>query len=95
MASTDPERMTTYKRADGELMCGEWGWVTEMDSVEAEAYDAIEPIEFIEEVWVRQSVRTFKLPTCNQCDEDAEYWGLCEKHAREDDPEHFETKAEA
>lgn len=39
-------------------------------------------------------IDTKELPTCNQCDEPARLWGLCEPHAREDDPKHFETKVE-
>lgn len=90
--------MTTYKRADREMIAGEYGWVTEMESVEAEAYDAHESIEFVEEVWTLQSRRTFLLPVCgagDDCQEPIKFWGLCEKHAREDDPSAFEDEEAA
>jgi hypothetical protein len=50
------ERMTTYKRADGELI-GEYGWVTDLDWFDND--DGIwEPIELVEEVWWRESTRS-------------------------------------
>ncbi len=58
MASTLTEQqttMTTYKRADGDLICGEFGWVADIEYFD----DDDEPTELVEEVWVRQSVRTF------------------------------------
>jgi hypothetical protein len=79
--------MTTYKRTDGGYIAGEYEWVGAPDYLDAEAED--EPVEFVEEVWVRESARTFTLPTCRECDETATHWGLCEKHARQDDPSYF------
>ena len=49
-------RMTTYKRADGELI-HEYNWVTELDWFDND--DIWEPIELIEEVWWRESYRVF------------------------------------
>ena len=77
------ERMTTYRRADGELI-DEFGWVTDLGP-----YEWDEPTEFVVEVWERVSVRTITLPTCSQCERPATHWGLCEPHAREDDPGAF------
>lgn len=93
---TDATTMTTYKRADGEMIAGEYGWVTEMESVAAEAEDAEESIEFVEEVWTLQSRRTFIFPVCGAdgCQEAIQFWGLCEKHAREDDPDSFTAENE-
>lgn len=81
--------MTTYKRADGELMFGEWRFAGDMESCEDEARDSLDPIEYVEEQWVRVGERRFTLPLCHDCDSPATHWGLCEAHAREDDPEHF------
>lgn len=88
-----PVTMTTYKRADGHGIGGEYGWVTDMESVDADADGADEPIEFVEEVWVRQSVRTFQRPVCSECDEPATHWGLCRQHAMLDDPDSFKDEA--
>lgn len=87
--------MTTFKRADGDLMAGEYTFVCDIESVEADIEYADEPIEFVEERWERVYVRTFTLPTCRQCNDPATHWGLCEKHAREDDPSAFEEEPDA
>ena len=47
-----PPTMTTYKRVDGELICGEFGFVGELEWFE----DDDEPTELIKEVWIRQSI---------------------------------------
>lgn len=84
------DTMTTYRRADGEPLDGDLvEWSTSRDYLDWCEFE--EPTEIVEEVWTLQSRRTFTLPTCSEhsCDEAAKFWGLCERHAREDDPEHF------
>jgi hypothetical protein len=70
-------KMTTYKRADGELICGEYGWIGELDHLD----DDEMPVELVEEVWVLAATRTFwQFPTrlygcyIEDCDEDASVW---------------------
>lgn len=58
MAMNDTDQAvikTTYKRADGDLICGEFSYVEDLEYFE----DDDEPTELVEEVWVRQSVRMF------------------------------------
>lgn len=87
MVVSEPEEMTTYHRADGELISGEFSFVTELEWFD---YDE-EPTELVEEVWTLKSSRPITVgPTCDRCDEPASHWGFCEKHAREDDPDAFE-----
>jgi hypothetical protein len=50
--------MTTYRRADGELIAGEYGWVGELEWFEMDD----EPTEYIEEVWILQSSRSIMVP---------------------------------
>lgn len=73
--------MTTYKRADRDLIYGEYGWVTDLDYFD----DADDPIELVEEVWERRSTRRIvKLPNAyscavedeEPCEEDADAWWL-------------------
>ena len=59
--------------------------------------DVDEPVELIEEVWELVSIRTVRVGgQCSEvgCDADATHWGLCEAHAREDDPQAFEGPEE-
>jgi hypothetical protein len=88
----DETKMTTYRRADGRLLGGEWSFATDIESCEAEGEWSDVPIEYVEEKWMRVAVRRFVLPVCNGigCDAPATFWGLCEKHAREDDPTAFD-----
>ena len=69
--------MTTYKRADGEMIGDEYGWVADLDYFDFDDY----PVELVEEVWERRTVRTFwHMPSvlydCHHedCDEDAVAW---------------------
>lgn len=79
------ETMVTYKMADGSSVAGEFGWVSSLDYFDEDD----EPSDVVEEVWSLVSRRTITVgPKCH-CGEVAIFWGLCEKHAREDDPEHF------
>lgn len=85
-------QMTTYSRADGEHIGEGWAFVLDVEACEYEAEYTDAPIEFVEQRWVLESERTFTLPVCRQCDQPATHWGLCETHAREDDPEYFSSK---
>ena len=83
---TEKPTMTTYKMADASMVNEEFGWVTDLEYFE----DEEEPTEVIEEVWVLKSSRTITVgPQCSECGDPATHWGLCEKHARIDDPESF------
>lgn len=55
--------MTTYKRADGELIGGEFGWVADPEYFE----DDDEPTQIVEEVWALQSTRTVWAPDRGYC----------------------------
>lgn len=82
------KEMTTYRRADGDTI-GYHDFVCDRECCEEWAEDDVYPIEFVEERWVLASERRFTLPICKECDQPATYWGLCEAHAREDDPDAF------
>jgi hypothetical protein len=62
---------TTYRRADGELIAGEYGYTSELEWFENDD----EPTDLIEEVWVLSSSRPLRVvPTgyvrawCGECD---------------------------
>ena len=84
MADTEP--FVTYRLTSGDPIMGEFSFMTSLDGW---TEDLDEATEIVEEVWVLKSSRIFTLPTCAECDEPATYWGLCETHARIDDPESF------
>jgi hypothetical protein len=64
--TTEAKSMTTYQRADRELIGGDYSFVTSVDSLQDDLLD--EPVEFIEEVWERRSVRRFwQMPTAYSC----------------------------
>jgi len=69
--------MTTYKRADGELI-GDYGWVTDLDGHE----DTYIPVDWVREEWQLVSAETVTtyppLYDCGleDCDEDADSWKL-------------------
>lgn len=88
--AVETRRMTTYTRADGDTIGDDWAFSLDIETCENDADNSDEPVEFIEQVWVLESERKFTLPTCRECDEVARHWGLCEKHAREDDPDAFD-----
>ena len=62
--------MTTYKRADGELIAGEFGWVGQIDYFDHDD----DATELVREVWVRESVKTIVLHPipcfCSMCSPD-------------------------
>lgn len=85
---TDETTMTTYRMKDGTAV-DNFGWVSTLDWFD----DYDKPVELIKEVWVRRSVEELRLTEqCSEigCTAEATHWGLCEQHAREDDPEAFD-----
>ena len=73
------ETLTTYKRADGQPVGGDYGWVADFD-VAVEIDDSFTPVTYVREVWqrVRSEERTHfpKLYDCDlpDCDNDADSW---------------------
>lgn len=64
-----PATMTTYKRADGEAVYGEYEWVADLEFFEDEAgYQ--EGVRVIKEVWVRSEVEEIHLhpEECFMCE---------------------------
>lgn len=77
MMTTRPSIDVTFKLADGELVYGEFGWVTDLDFFD----DIDEPIELIEERWQRTyERRRWVVPSAlydcylADCDNDAVGW---------------------
>ena len=86
----DVATMTTYCLANGELIDGEFSFVTTDDFFG----DVDDRTEIVKQVWVLQSEEHIVLPLCAECwGPPVEYWGLCEPCARIDDPEAFEDPA--
>lgn len=65
------ETMTTYRRADGELIMGDYGWMGSLDWIEDE-----DTFDVVEEVWVLQRRRTgthyHRVEPCPTCHGDGE-----------------------
>lgn len=74
-------RMTTWRRADGLPIAGEYDWVTSPDLL----YAIDEPVEVVREEWVLAESETLRLPLCAEvgCEGWGQYWGLCAAHAEE------------
>lgn len=101
MANVEGNPMTevlyAVRRQDGDLL-GDYSFVmvgaptdwapAEDDADCAEDAGVYEMVKMTVEV-----IGTRTLPLCKECDQPAKFWGLCEPHAREDDPESF-TEAE-
>lgn len=98
--SPTPEVLYAVRRQDGEDI-GEYSFCVvgstpgDWSPAEDDADYADEPVVYEMVKMTVEVVGTRTLPKCHDCDDPATHWGLCEKHAREDDPEHFETKVEA
>lgn len=73
MSREADDAMTTYRRADGELIGGDYGWVVDLEAFDDEAAEAWR-LEVIEEKWVLAERRTVVLGQterwCSECDED-------------------------
>ena len=91
----EPESFYSIRRTDGELIYGEYAWMSadgpddwtiaiEGGDDEATEYEIVR--------MVVEPVAKRTLPECREagCTVPAAFWGLCEPHAREDDPSAFE-----
>ena len=81
--------MTTWRALDPRELILDYTFTLTLDDFE----DWDEPVELVEEVWVLESrtvVRTVVPCSEPRCEAEATRWGLCEAHAREDDPDAFE-----
>lgn len=86
-----PESFHAIRRADGDLI-GDFGWLS-VDGPD-DWPDWLEDDGPTEYEIARHEVTVVArkvLPTCSECDEPGDYWGLCEEHAREDDPSSFDV----
>lgn len=67
-----PERMITYRRADGELIAGEYAFVTTLDWFQD--HDVHDRLELIEETWTLTRRWDFAIGRlerwCDECDDD-------------------------
>ena len=86
------EEFYAIRRQDGEPIYGEFTWITCDNPLDWSQVEEIEHDEPTTYELVRMEVhpvvtRTF--PTCSLCPLPATHWGLCEAHAREDDPGAF------
>jgi len=89
----DPETMTTFRPEHPEEFFTEWTWQTTLDWAHDAAHTV--PVDVIEERWQLVERRTFTVTEpCGEigCPESATHWGLCEAHAREDDPTAFDDQ---
>lgn len=61
--------MTTYKRADGELIWGDYAHVSDLEFFEEERYDQA-GVKIVKEVWVRSEVEEIHLhpDECYSCE---------------------------
>ena len=90
------EVLYVIRRADGEPIYGDYShvivadetdWTPAEDEAEGDGSSAVyEMVRMVAEVVERRT-----LPRCRSCEvpNPAAYWGLCEPHARDDDPEYF------
>lgn len=90
----DSETMYAIRRTDGELIHGEWSfaivdgpndWSAAEDDAEGNGSPAT--YELVEMTVKVRRVRTLPMCAASACNHVGEFWGLCVKHAREDDPE--------
>jgi hypothetical protein len=88
------EVIYAIRRADGEPIYGDYSHVivdgdTDWTPAEEDGEEAATVYEMVRMVVDVLERRT--LPTCREhgCVVPARYWGLCEPHARVDDPEYF------
>lgn len=82
------------RRTDGSEIGGDYSFFLasgpkDWDAAESDAEGWDGPVEYDLVTLVVQGVETRTLPVCSRCDQPAVHWGLCEPHAREDDPDHF------
>lgn len=89
------EVIYAVRRADGEQM-GEYTFVAVLDErdwtpAEMDAECVFDPVVYELVKMTVEVIGTRTLPVCRECDAPATHWGLCEIHAREDDPEAFSS----
>lgn len=93
----EAEVMYVCRRVDGTPVGDTWAHFVvsgpnDWSQANDEAVEWSDPAEYEIVRFVGEVVARKTLPTCDThgCDEPAAHWGLCETHAREDDPEYFE-----
>ena len=93
----DTETMYAIRRKDGEPLYGEWSFAIvsgpdDWDAADADAEDSTFAVTYELVEMTVKTVRTRTLPVCavSACNHVAEFWCLCEQHAREDDSETLE-----
>ena len=93
----DTETMYAIRRTDGEPIHGEWSfvivdgpndWTAAEDDAAGNGHPAT--YELVEMTVKTRRVRTLPMCVEPRCNHVGEFWGLCEKHAREDDEETLE-----
>lgn len=90
----DAEELYAVRRADGELMGDFLFWIAQdardwdAANLDSEYEGNVTTYEMVHALLEVVDVRRY--PRCSQCDEPAPFWGLCETHARQDDPETLE-----
>ena len=89
-----PEVIYAVRRTDGELMGDFSFWTvngpTDWDPTDWDSDDLTDPVEYQMLKMTVEVIDTRTSPRCHDCDDPATHWGLCEKHASEDDPSAFE-----
>lgn len=96
-AASAPESFYAIRRTDGEMIYGEYTWLAcdgPDDWTVAIEGDEDEAIEWEIVRMIVEPVARRTLPECREsnCTTPAAYWGLCEPHAREDDPSAFDEE---
>ena len=64
---SDEKTMTTYKRADGQMI-GDFGWVADREYLEDDDY--YEPEEYVQETWELKNSKVIWIPDhvpCQEC----------------------------
>lgn len=61
-----PRAMSTYRRADGELIAGEFGWIADLEYIEE---DDGEPQEYVREDWILAGRKSIWIPDYQGCEE--------------------------
>lgn len=98
-APATQEVMYAVRRADGGLMDGDYTFIgvsgpndwAPVEDWDGDAEGEFEMVRMTVEIVARRT-----LPECSEggCTVPAEFWGLCERHAREDDPDYFAANYE-
>ena len=72
------EGMVTYKRADGEMVLDEYGWVTDLEWFDP--MDLETPVELVKETWTLTSRETVIVKPHDWCDEHNSGLWVCEEN---------------